>query len=49
MTVTLSGTIGTETFFIRRTAQGTPVTVPLIITDGRGDWETFVGGGAQAF
>jgi hypothetical protein len=36
------------TFTITRLAPGA-ITVPLIITDGCGDWETFVGGGANAF
>jgi hypothetical protein len=25
------------------------VTVPITVTDGCGDWKTFVGGGANAF
>jgi subtilisin family serine protease len=35
-------------FTIRRTGAG-PVTVPLTVTDGCGEWKTFVGGGANAF
>ena len=32
----------------RRLAAGA-ITVPLVITDTCGEWETFVGGGATAF
>jgi hypothetical protein len=35
-------------FVVRRTAPGA-VTLPLTITDGCGDWPTFVGGGPNAF
>ncbi|MCC7369138.1 MAG: hypothetical protein IT306_11985 [Chloroflexi bacterium] len=35
-------------FYIRRTAPGA-VTVPITVTDGCGEWSTFVGGGASAF
>jgi hypothetical protein len=37
------------TFFLRPVVAGQPVTVPLIVTDGCGPWETFVGGGPAAF
>jgi hypothetical protein len=34
---------------VRRTNSGQPVTVELTVTDGCGDWSTFVGGGPGAF
>jgi hypothetical protein len=36
------------TFRVRRTAPGA-VSVPFTVTDGCGEWPTFVGGGASAF
>ena len=35
-------------FTVRRSGSGA-VTVPLTVTDGCGEWKTFVGGGAGAF
>src|SRR5262249_17115145 len=46
-TVTLSGG-NSVLLFVSRVGPG-GVTVPLTITDGCGDWSTFVGGGAGAF
>jgi hypothetical protein len=36
-------------FFIRQTATGQAATVPLVVTDACGDWQTFAGGGPGAF
>jgi subtilisin family serine protease len=36
------------TFTIRRAQPGRPATVPLVVTDGCGSWETFVGGGTAS-
>lgn len=36
------------TFSVRRAQGGQATTVPMIVTDGCGAWETFVGGGTQA-
>jgi hypothetical protein len=36
-------------FIVRRAAPGQASTVPLIVTDACGDWQTLVGGGANAF
>jgi len=33
---------------VRRRVAGQPTTVPLVITDGCGTWETLVGGGVGA-
>ena len=33
---------------IRRAVAGQPTTVPLVVTDGCGSWETLVGGGTSA-
>ena len=38
----------TTTLLVSRVAAG-GVTVPLTVTDGCGDWQTFAGGGAGAF
>lgn len=40
---------GQLTFTIGPVVPGQPVTVPLIVVDGCGPWETFVGGGPAAF
>lgn len=37
-----------HTFAVRRTGPGS-VYVPIILKDNRGEWPTFVGGGASAF
>lgn len=36
-------------FFVRPQTPGSYVTVPLMVTDGCGPWNTFVGGGPSAF
>jgi len=36
-------------FYLRRLTDGQAVTLPLVITDECGPWETFVGGGPSAF
>ena len=36
------------TFYVRRLAPGA-VTVPVTVSDGCGEWSTFVGGGAASF
>jgi hypothetical protein len=36
-------------FVVRRTTPGQGVIVPVIVEDGCGPWETFVGGGNGAF
>jgi alpha-tubulin suppressor-like RCC1 family protein len=36
-------------FSVRRATAGQPTHVNLLVTDGCGDWPTFVGGGADAF
>ena len=35
-------------FYVRRLAAGA-VHVPLVVVDGCGEWQSFVGGGATAF
>jgi hypothetical protein len=42
------GGVTTVILLIGRTGAGT-TTVPMIVTDGCGPWQTFVGGGATAF
>lgn len=42
-----SGTVQT-TFYVRRQSPGSATTVPLVVTDGCGSWETLVGGGSRA-
>lgn len=37
------------TFMLRRVAPGQPTLIPLVVEDGCGPWETFVGGGNGAF
>jgi len=46
--VAISGQPTATTFVVRRRAGGA-VTVPLVVTDRCGTWQTFVGGGAGAF
>ena len=36
-------------FTVTRQAAGATVTVPLVVTDDCGEWNTFVGGGPSAF
>jgi len=36
-------------FFVRRAVAGQAVTVPFVVVDNCGPWQTFVGGGASAF
>jgi hypothetical protein len=36
------------TFWVRRGTSGQPTTLPMIVTDGCGPWETLVGGGTNA-
>ena len=35
--------------FVSRLSPGAPTTVPMVVVDGCGDWETSVGGGPNAF
>jgi uncharacterized protein YkwD len=37
------------TMVVRRATPGAATTVPLVLTDGCGEWRTFVGGGANGF
>jgi hypothetical protein len=39
----------TVTFVVRRVTAGQPTTVTLTVTDICGPWQTFVGGGPDAF
>jgi hypothetical protein len=41
------GTISVD-FVVRRSVAGQPTTVPFTVTDGCGDWTTFVGGGVSS-
>ena len=42
-------TVGTTaTFQVQRSVAGSPTTLPFIVTDGCGDWKSFVGGGTGA-
>jgi hypothetical protein len=36
------------TFHVRRAVAGLATTVPMVVTDGCGPWETFAGGGVAA-
>jgi hypothetical protein len=45
---TLAPIAPSYTFYVRRIAQSRPTMVPLVILDGCGAWETFVGGGTRA-
>ncbi|HEY7068142.1 MAG TPA: SBBP repeat-containing protein [Chloroflexota bacterium] len=47
--VTLPGATQQTTFYVRHAAAGQATTVQLVVTDGCGDWPTFVGGGAGGF
>lgn len=48
LTVQIAPAVPTYTFWVRRAVAGLPTTVPMIVTDRCGTWETFVGGGGQA-
>jgi hypothetical protein len=43
--VTISGSPATYTFYVRRQAANTPMTLPLTVTDYCGTWQTIVGAG----
>jgi hypothetical protein len=43
-----AGTTQTS-FTVNRVNAGASTTVPLFVTDGCGEWQTFVGGGSGAF
>jgi uncharacterized protein YkwD len=47
-TVRLASGSQQATFVVRRTTPGAAITVPLVLTDGCGEWRTFVGAGASA-
>lgn len=47
-TVELPNRPTSYTFYVRRATPGTPVTVPVTVTDLCGDWQTMVGGGVRA-
>jgi hypothetical protein len=40
---------GQLSFTVRRATAGQPTHVSLAVTDGCGEWPTFVGGGVDAF
>jgi glucose/arabinose dehydrogenase len=48
-TVSLPAGVQQTGFTVRRSAPGQASTVPLTVTDACGDWQTLVGGGANAF
>jgi uncharacterized protein YkwD len=48
-TVTMAAGTQQATFVVRRVASGAATMVPLVLTDGCGEWSTFVGGGAGSF
>jgi hypothetical protein len=48
-TATLPPDTEVATFLVRRVQAGQAVTVPFVVYDACGGWETFVGGGAHAF
>jgi len=48
LSVPLNPSPTSYTFWVRREFAGVPATLPLIVTDGCGTWETFVGGGTSA-
>ena len=48
-TVPLSGQPATLGLTVQRVANGQAATVELTVTDGCGEWPTFVGGGPNAF
>jgi len=43
------GDAATTSFYVQRVAPNQAVTVPLVVEDDCGAWETFVGGGPSAF
>lgn len=47
-TIPMGTGVTQTTFFVSRIAPG-QVTVPMVVTDACGPWETFVGGGSGAF
>jgi hypothetical protein len=47
-TVSLPASTTEYSFSVKR-ATGGAVTVPLIVTDNCGEWQTLIGGGANAF
>jgi len=47
-TVTLPPGTADYSFTVKRVSNGA-VTVPITVTDGCGDWKTFVGGGPGSF
>ena len=47
-TVTLPGSPATYTFYVRRQAANQAVTLPLVVTDHCGTWQTMVGAGTSA-
>jgi hypothetical protein len=44
-TLTLPANRTSQTFTVTRTTSGQATTIPMIVTDGCGPWETFVGMG----
>jgi hypothetical protein len=48
-TVALPSRPAAVTLTIRRVTEGQPTTVELVVTDGCGEWPTFIGGGPSAF
>ena len=42
-TVPIAGGVTGKTFTVSRTSSNQPMTVPMIVTDGCGPWETLVG------
>jgi hypothetical protein len=42
-TLTLPANRTSQTFTVTRTTSGQATTIPMIVTDGCGPWETFVG------
>ncbi len=47
--VSLPAGTAQTTFFVRRASPGLATTVPFVVVDGCGEWQTFVGGGPAAF
>jgi hypothetical protein len=47
--VSMASGIAQTSFFVRRATAGAATTVPFYVTDGCGEWSTFVGGGPSAF
>jgi hypothetical protein len=48
-TVSLASHPASITLTVNRLASGQAITVELTVTDGCGEWPTFVGGGPSAF